>query len=252
MLHWATLIIDWFSLPSLALLAWIFLSRGWRKEFPLFFLYVLATQLVGFTRLITFRAPPGLYRTVYFVSDTVLMVFAFLATYELFIKRLFPRSQKIRLFRYLFPSVAILIALLTVSSALYGDHKEVLVVTARVYEVCQAAVLVFFVALMTLMGRQWNKQELGIACGFGLDVSTSLGTLAFWSHASHPGPLISRIPVIAYDLACIIWIYAFWKRQDSSGIHVEDGRINAQTLHQARKWEELVKDLLTPGKRILF
>jgi hypothetical protein len=250
MLHWANLIIDWFSLPSLALLAWILLSRGWRKEFPLFFLYVIATQFVGFTRLLTFGASANLYRTVYFVSDIVLAVFAFLATYELFIKRLFPRSHKISLFRYLFPTAAIVIAVLAVASALYGNHKAVLVITARVYEVCRTAVLVFFVALMTLMGRQWSKQEFGIASGFGLDVSTSLAVLAFWSRDSRPDPIIGKIPVIAYDLACIIWIFSFWKPRNTPSTSSADTRADAETLHEARKWEQVLKDLLTPGKRM--
>lgn len=249
MLHWANLIINWFSLPSLALLAWILLSRGWRKEFPLFFLYVIATQSVGITRLFAYRAPAGVYRTVYFVSDIVSAVFAFLATYELFVKRLFPRSQKVRLFRYLFPSVAIVIALLAVSSALYGNHKGVLVVTARVYEVCHVAVLIFFVALMILMGRQWSKQEFGIACGFGLDVSTFLSILALWSRGYRPGPIMNGIPVIAYDLACIIWIITFWKPESAHSPPAPSQRMAEKTLHEARKWEELVKDLLAPSKR---
>lgn len=249
MLHWANQIIDWFSLPSLALLAWIMLSRGWRKEFPLFFLYVIATQLVGYTRLLAYGAPADVYRTVYFVSDIVQAVFAFLATYELFVKRLFPRSQKVPLFRYLFPSIAIVIALLAVSSALYGNHKNALVVTARVYEVCHVAVLFFFVALMILMGRQWSKQEFGIACGFGLDVSTFLSILALWSQGYHPKPPMSRIPVIAYDLACIIWIFTFWKPESPQPPPVLSQRMAEETVHEARKWEEVVKDLLTPGKR---
>jgi len=51
--------------------------------------------------------------------------------------------------------------------------------TSRVFVFMQAAILVFFVALMIAMGRQWSKQEFAIAFGFGLDVSTSSILLGF-------------------------------------------------------------------------
>src|SRR5262249_24830044 len=122
--------------------------------------------------------------------------------------------------------------------------------TACVYEVCYVAVLIFFVALMILMGRQWSKQELGIACGFGLDVFTFFSILALWSRGYRPGPIVSRIPVIAYDLACIIWIFIFWKPKSAQLPLVSSQRMAEETVDQARKWEEVVKDLLTPGKRM--
>ena len=97
-------------------------------------------------------------------------------------------------------------------AAIYGNHKRLLLLSARIEEFLRAAVVFFFVALMTFMGRKWEMKEFGIAVGFGLDVAISLASVAFWSQASKRSSLVSRIPVIAYDIACIIWIYCFLDR----------------------------------------
>jgi hypothetical protein len=245
--EWVNLLINWLSLPSLAVLAVVLLYRRWHKEFPLFFAYVVVTQVVGLTRLFTFRTSVDIYRDVYFVSDIVLAVFAFLATYELFIKRLFPGSYRIGFFRYLFPMAVVAIAVVASFTAFHGDHKSVLLVTARVYEFCRAAVLMFFVALMVFMGRQWSRQEFGIALGFALDVSTSLALIAFWSRAQRTDPVLSRVPVIAYDIACILWLYCFWSQKPS--VTPSSPTLPPEALHEAKKWEESLKDFITPGKR---
>jgi hypothetical protein len=242
---WLNLLVNWLSLPSLAVLAVVLLYRRWYKEFPLFFAYVIVTQLVGITRLLTFRAPANVYRDVYFVSDIVLAVFAFLATYELFIKRLFPAFYRIRFFRYLFPMAAVAVAVIASLTAFNGNHQSVLFTTARVYEFCRAAVLMFFVALMVFFGRQWTRQEFGIALGFGLDVSTSLGLIAFWSRAAKASSVLSLVPVIAYDVACIVWLYCFWTAPKP----VSTSSLSLEALHEARKWEDTLKDFITPGKR---
>lgn len=246
--EWLNLLVDWLSLPSLAALAVILLYRRWYKEFPLFFAYVVVTQAVGLTRLLTFRASVDVYRDVYFVSDIILAVFAFLATYELFIKRLFPGSYRISFFRYLFPMVAIAIALVASFTAFHGAHKSVLLVTARVYEVCRAAILMFFVGLMVFLGRQWSRQEFGIALGFALDVSTSLALIAFWSRPQRTDPVLSRVPVIAYDIACVLWLYCFWAAPKTP-VNSSLAPFSSEALHQARKWEDTLKDFLTHDKR---
>ena len=246
--NWVEIFIDWMALPSLALLAGILFYRKYHREFPFFLAYVLTTDAVGIARLLASRVGGKVYYYVYWYSDIALALFAFLATYELFIKRLFPAFYKTGFFRYLFPAAAILITLFGASTALYGGKLAVLVVAVQVYEFLRAAVLLFFAALMVFMGRRWSRQEFGIASGFGLDVSAAFAALAILSRNPIGTEISKRIPVFAYDIACIIWLYCFWPAPAQTGTPSAP-ELSTEALHKAKKWEESLKDYISPGKR---
>jgi len=240
--------IDWMGLPALLLLAVVLVYRKWYQRFPFFLVYVLGAESAGLIRLIFRRASAEIYWNVYWISDLGLVALAFLATYELFFKRLFPGFYKTRIYRYVFPAIAILMVVAVTLFAVVGGRSSVLATTSRVYEFLRAAVLFFFVALMLIMGRQWNRQEFGIAFGFGLDVSTSLALIGIWTHTANRNAMLSRLAVIAYDLACILWLYCFWPAQQRQmPASLEPTAEDA--LNQAKKAEEVLKDFLTPGKR---
>ncbi len=246
--NWFYVIIDWLALPSLALLVGILIYRKQQRQFPLFFFYVIAAELVGLTRLAASGAPVRVYSYVYWISDIILVLFSLLAAYELFVKRLFPNFYKVRFFRYLFPMIAILVNIVVVLIALYGNHKRLLLLTARTVGFLRAAILVFFVALMAVMGRQWEKREFGIAAGFGLDVSTALAALAILSHFPSRSAMLNRLSVIAYDLACMIWLYCFWAPPKDQVPTLSPSR-STQALEEAKKWEGSLKDFMSQSKR---
>ncbi|HLK07446.1 MAG TPA: hypothetical protein VKV30_05890 [Candidatus Angelobacter sp.] len=246
MQNWANILIDWFALPSLALLACILLYRKLHREYPLFFCYLVVTEAVGLIRYAASSASSSVYSYVYWVSDLILVSFACLASYELFVGRLFPRFYKVRFFRILFPLAAILVNVVIVIAAIYGNHKRMLLLSARIVEFLRAAVIFFFVALMTVMGRKWEKKEFGIAFGFGLEVSVSLASVALWTHETRRSPFVSRIPVIAYDIACIVWLYCFLTASKAQTL---PPALSTETLQAARKWEDSLKDFMSQGKR---
>lgn len=245
--NWFQFVLDWVGLPSLALLAIILIYRRWYREFPFFFLYVVSAGVVGITRLFFLEeAPTRIYSHVYWVSDTALAAFAFLATYELFFKRLFSGFNKTRFYRFLFPAAAILVTSVVAGGSLIGGHLSALALTTRVFVFLQAAILVFFVALMIMMGRRWSKQEFAIAFGFGLDVSTSSILLGILSHTASRNELLNRIAVIAYDIACLIWLYCFWFPSKDQGSTPPE--LSTEVLDEAKKWEGSLKDFMSQGK----
>jgi len=245
--YWVEIFVDWMSLPSLGLLAVIFLYKKYHREFPLFFAYIIAVDVIGVVRLFASRVGGRVYYNTYYISDIAIAAFAFMATYELFIKRLFPAFYKINFFRYLFPISAILITLLGASTALYRGELPVLLAGVRVYEFLRAATVLFFTVLMVFMGRHWTKQEFGIAFGFGLDVSASFATLALMSRNAHPGVFIRSIPVFAYDIACVVWLYCFWSAPAAKD--ASPPSLPTDALHEAKKWETSLKDYIASGKR---
>jgi hypothetical protein len=245
--NWVWDLVGWAALPIVAVLIIVFVYRRSIQEFPLFFSYLLATELVGVVRLAWFAAPFQTYYFVYWISDIVYTLFALMAAYELFFKRLFPGFYKVRFYRYIFLGAALCTTALAIAIALISGHIRVLLATVYVYSFVRAAVLFFFVALMLVMGRQWNKQEFAIAFGFGLDVSTSLAALGIWSHTPRATLLINRTSEVAYDVACLIWLYCFWTAPKAS--EPVPPSLPPEALHEAKKWEESLKGFITPGKR---
>lgn len=246
---WVYFFVNWFGLPALALLAILLVYRRWHRVFPLFLVYVIGAELIGIARLVSLRAPARLYARIYWISDAVFASLALLAIYELFFKRLFPAFYRVRFYRTLFPAAAILIAGGAVLSALLGGHFSMLAKTIHLYLFLRSAVLFFFVVLMLIMGRQWTRQEFGIAFGFGLDVSTALLLLGTWAHnSSGRSAAIAGWSVVTYDIACIIWLYCFWCAPKSEPA-VPTAPLSSGTLREAKKWEESLKDYISPGKR---
>lgn len=239
---WPIFVMDWLGLPALALLAGLLLYRRWNREFPLFFFYVVAAEVIGLARLAT--SSNKAYLKIYWISDALIVALAFLATYELFVKRLFPGFYRIRFYRYLFPVIAILFTFLAASSVFLSGHFSLLNKTIKAYEFLRAAILFVFVGLMLIMGRRWDRQEFGIAFGFGLDISASLAFIGLWTHSATRSATLGRWPVLAYDLACILWLYCFWPAPKQQVIT----QLSPEALQEAKKWEGSLKKFIAPGK----
>lgn len=244
---WLRFVLDWLGLPALALLAIVLIYRRWGRVFPYFLIYVIAAEAIGLLRLVASRVFHDTYSKIYWISDTVLATAAFLATYEVLVKRLFPRFYGVRLYRSIFPIAASLITILMVLSALFGNHLSRLAMAIHTVELIRGAALFFFVLLMIVMGRRWEKQEFGIAFGFALDVSATLMLLSTWTHADKRASLADW-SVVAYDIACIVWLYCFWAGPKDPGT-ISSVPISAERLREVKKWEKTLKDYIEPGKR---
>jgi hypothetical protein len=109
---WFWEIVNWLSLPVLAALAAILVWRGFYREFPFFFWFVLITDIATVVRYLAQNGPGRTYFYAYWITDLVITVFNFLAVYELFIGRLFPRFFKVRFYRYLFPAATAIVIFL--------------------------------------------------------------------------------------------------------------------------------------------
>lgn len=244
---WLWFVLDWLGLPALALLAIVLIYRRWNRVFPYFLIYVISAETIGLIRLTASRFLPGVYNKIYWISDTVLAAAAFLAAYELLFNRLFPAFYRVRVYRSLFPVAAILITVLMILSAYFGGHFSILATVIHTYEFLRGAALFFFVLLMVVMGRQWGKQEFGIAFGFGLDASTTLMLLGTWAHASKRAAFAGW-SVVAYDLACLVWLYCFWSPPPAQASTASPA-LSTEALEEAKKWEGSLKDFMSQGKR---
>jgi hypothetical protein len=173
-------------------------------------------------------------------------VATFLAIYEIFLKRIFPQFSRIRVFRVLFPLAAVIVAFLAFVSAVhFVNTRTAFYITSRVFDFLRSAVIGFFVLLILFLGREFAGPEFGVAAGFGVQAAVALANWAIKSFL--PGVHdIDRYEPIAFDLSCVIWLWAFLKARKPP---VPTQSLDVRTLHEARKWESSLKDWLTPGKK---
>ncbi|HET9167308.1 MAG TPA: hypothetical protein VFP11_15015, partial [Candidatus Angelobacter sp.] len=78
------------------------------------------------------------------------------------------------------------------------------------------------------------------------DVSTSSILLGILSHTAIHNGLLNRISVIAYDIACLIWLYCFWLPPKDQGS--TPPALSTEALDEAKKWEGSLKDFMSQGK----
>jgi hypothetical protein len=219
----------------------------WRRTYrslPFFFIYVLSAWAIGIFRYVAFKVGPRPYFYTYWISELAAAVTVSLALYEVFLRRLFQRFHKVRFYRNLFPAIAIVILVLTIITALQApDRKAAFLMASRGFDFVRTSVLVFFVALMAIMGREWERYDFGISLGFGLQAAAALVNAAVRTQMHYKPTALGTVEVVAYDIACIIWLFTFSKGE-SSKITVAPDAFSPEPLDQARKWEDAVKELL--------
>jgi hypothetical protein len=241
-------LLIWFPVLALVLVSGLMCWRRVYRDLPFFFVYTVSALCIGIARYVGFGFGHNVYFYVYWVSELAGAVFVSLALYEVFLRRLFPAFQRVRFYRNLFPLAAAIVLLLTLVTASGASDKHAAFLTAsRGADFIRTAILVFFVALMALMGREWPRYDFGIALGFGVQAATALADTAVRSRLHYRPPLLDTIEFIGYNLSCFIWLITFSKSQKLLSQTPTD-KVDPETLRQAKKWEDSLKDFISPGK----
>jgi hypothetical protein len=244
-------LLFWFSVVILTLLSAVFLWRRIWRELPLFFLYIASAPLLGILRFLVYHQNQSAYFYVYWISELAEAVIFSLALYEVFIRRIFPRFHKVRFYRALFPAAAAAILLLTIVAALQSsDRKAAFQVASSAFDFVRTAFLVFFMFLMLLMGRQWGRYDLGITLGFGIQAAAALANAAVRTRLGHRSAAFDTAEIITFEIACVIWLITFLKPERPDHLQPAEP-LDASVLPEVRRWEAVLKDWLTPGKKLL-
>jgi hypothetical protein len=245
---WLWGIVNWLSLPVVVAVAGILASRKLHREFPFFWALLVATGIVGVARFIAQFRTPWTYFYVYWISNLALDALNLLAVYELFGLRLFTRFYKVRFYRYLFAGVAAVIALGSWFTAMVSANKyKAFIVQDRVFDFVVVALLAFFLCLMLVMGREWRRYDFAIAFGLVIGNAGSLIASAMWLRSQQHGILGQLEPVVS-DVASLIWLCGFWSNK-AVVEHRAAPQLDTEMVHQARKWESILKAWLTMRNR---
>ena len=244
-------LLFWFPVAILTLLSGVFLWRRIWADLPFFFLYIISAPIVGLLRYVTAALSEPVYFYVYWISELELAVVFSLALYEVFLRRLFPRFQRVKFYRILFAAMAGLILLMTIIAVLESSNqKSAFQVASSAFDFVRTAFLVFFMFLMLLMGRQWGRYDLGITLGFGIQAAAALANAAVRTRLGHRSAAFDTAEIITFEIACVIWLITFLKPEMPDHLHPAEP-LDPSVLPEARRWEAVLKDWLTPGKKLL-
>ena len=190
---------------------------------------------------------PRSYFSTYWISNLVSALFILLATYELFIKRLFLGFYKFLFYRHLFSIAGVLTIAVAISTVIVGNIGLAPLPNAiHVLHVLQIAALLFFVALMSFMGRSWGPYELGIAVGLGLNTAAFVIVFVIFMKSGPLHGIVRELPSIAFDLACLISLITFLKPEKPTRVSADP--MSPEIIGEAQKWEKTLKRSWT-GKK---
>ena len=136
----------------------------------------------------------------------------------------------------------------TALAALRAPQGAIVRVAAQTFDLLRAIVLMFFVLLVLLMGREWKRHEFTVALGFGIYASAlvAFAAIAMKTHYRF-NPSANTFLYIAYDVVCFIWLAGFWRPEREAPNF--DEVANPELLKEAKKWEGALKTWLTPKRR---
>jgi hypothetical protein len=238
----------WFPVLALLVLFGFLVARRSYRELPYFSSYVLYALLLGTARYAAFYLSQRLFFYVYWISELAAVVIVSLALYEVFLRRLFSRFHKVRFYRGLFSIVAFSILVLTILTALEAPDKgKAFLMASRAYDFARTALLVFMVALMALMGRQWTRYDFGIALGFAIQAAVALLNAAVRTRLHYQPTSLDTVEAVSFSFSCLIWLITFWKPEAPKAA-LTANRLDPGMLNQARSWEPILKTWITPRK----
>lgn len=245
---WLWGIVDWSSLPMVAVAAGIFVWRRLHPKFPIFFAYLVATATAGVVSLAARPHGPRVYFYAYWISNIVVGVFNVLVVCEVFGLRLFPLFYKVGFYRRVFTAASVVILLGGWLTALESGNKgQALIVRARAVDFIVVAMLVFFVFLMLVMGRTWGRHDFAIVSGLVVSSAGSLMASAMWVRTHYKFTPVQHLVPITFGIACLIWLNSFWSKEKVSV--PASPSLRPEMLQEARRWESALKDWLMFKKR---
>lgn len=243
-------LLFWFPVAVLGLLSVLFLFRRLQYELPFFFLYTGTSFLFGILRYAALKGSKSTFFYVYWISELAGAVIFSLALYEVFLRRLFPRFHRVRWYRRLFPAAAGVILLLTIIAVLQSSNQTAAFqVASRAFDFARTACLVFFMLLMSFMGRRWARYDFGITLGFGVQAAAALANAAVRARLGHRSHTFDMVETITFEIACVIWLVTFLRPEKADQLH-PSAPLDPAILQESRKWETVLKDWITPGKHM--
>jgi hypothetical protein len=194
----------------------LLLARRAYREFPIFFGYTALSVIVT-VALWGARKNTILYSDIYWVSEALSVVLAFLALNEA-LRSVFRNFLAIRWFRWLFPSIGIVMIITAILRILLFPRPAFSLFTTTILGLeiavgfLQFGIFSLFIVLVSLFHLRWGQHAAGIVFGYGVSAAGSLVAFLLRSEfGTKFDPVVRIAPPIAYIIGVAIWLATFLK-----------------------------------------
>lgn len=213
-------------------------QRLWRREFPLFFVYICYAILNVAILLISAElAGKYTYFAIFSVTQALYTVLGLLAINESFQKVFRVYYLRRTWFPFLVPSVVLAIAL----SALWNwaEHRPIQAGPLTIIYISldltanymRAGLFGVFGMLVFFWRTKWQQRPFGVIVGFGTFSLIGMIADALRSDFGTQMNLVfSYASAVAYLIACLVWLRAFRRSKESSEKQPPSSNVDAKEL----------------------
>jgi hypothetical protein len=254
-LHSHTIVLYlWCAQPILQSVVAVILSRRkLHKQFPVFFLFLLA-QVANFAVIFPLWLGGNykslwlignyrLYFSLFWLGEAVNAVLGFKVIHEIFVDVFRPYHTLKDLGTLLFKWAGVVMLLVSVVVAFSNSFDQSPLVHAvttlqRSVRIVQLGLILFLLLFSRFLGVSRKQFSFGISLGFGLFAGVDLMMYALNSGGFVKQGIFNLINMSAYNLAIFVWLGYSLSRQAV--------RVAAVNRLQTERWEQGLADLQQP------
>jgi hypothetical protein len=226
---------------AVAVVLW---RRKLHKQFPVFFLFLLA-QVVNFVVIFPLwrSGNYGLYFGPFWLGEAVNAVLGFKVIHEIFLDVFRPYHTLKDLGTLLFKWAGVVMLLVSVVVAFSNSFDQSPLVHAlttlqRSVRIVQLGLILFLLLFSRFLGVSWKQISFGISLGFGLFAGVELLLYALNSGGFVKQGLLNVINMATLNVAILVWLGYSLSRKAL--------RVSAANHLQTQRWEQGLADLQTP------
>lgn len=240
-----------------AVVLFLMIQRGWRRQFPMFFLYgvsEIAQFAVLFGISLSYLPFSHEYFRLYSVSLALSAAIRFAVIQELFGYFFQRYPTLIRPGKLLLRVSIVLLLLVSVGLAALapGSNIDFLSHTTYVFDrtaaILQAGLLVLLFSFSRYFVLSWRSQAFGIALGFGIFAGVDLATSALRVYGIISQTLFDFINMGTYHCCVLIWIFYLAIAHDNSNDDSDGSRgprvLSELPAHDLDVWNRELESLL--------
>lgn len=226
----------------------IFVRRRLSPEFPVFFAYLLYVPVTAVLRMsVNYHSPA--YFWLYWSTEAGFGIFALLVLREVFHRVFAVAYASYRWFGFLLPATVFIIVGFTLWETIYHPlwPRHIPWIISAIYwfdfgvHLLEGMILLLVLALTIAFPVSWRQYEFGILAGFGLNASVTMMAYLFRFQGGHAYENFFRYgPPVAYFLATLIWLHAFFRPPAPSRHPQMDLE---ELLAIVRRWKHLLEKI---------
>lgn len=207
-----TAVCLWCAQPILqSVVAAVLWRRKIHRQFPVFFLYLLAQIAIFAATFPVYGRNDTWYFWLFWIGEAVNAVLGFKVIHEIFLDVFRPyhglRDLGTPVFKWA-GMVMLLVSVVVAASNSFTRYPVVLAVTTleRSVRTVQVGLILFLVIFSRFLGVSRKQISFGIALGFGLFAASDLALYALYSGKFVGRSTMNLITMSSYDLSIVVWL----------------------------------------------